>query len=170
MRLRQYLTETPQVIDLRKNYDKKAKVKDGTLYLKGAVVQVWWERDAAGRKFKGTQGRETWSMPDPKQAKRGFKDMKEMFNEGKTDFWKDFTEYMIRELGKDVYEVSVWKRGDTPSQIYKCTGRKGKIMCSCPARGPCKHIKMVADWINKGKPEHPYFKDVMKKVKKGLKI
>jgi hypothetical protein len=90
-------------------------------------------------------------------------------NEGKSNFWKGQTDYLIRQIGKDVYEVSGWKRGDTPSVLYKCSGSGKKMKCNCPARGPCRHIKMVQDWIKMGKPDHPFFGDVKKEVAKGLK-
>jgi hypothetical protein len=95
---------------------------------------------------------------------------KDYVTEGRTDFWKDYTEYYIREMGKNKYEVSVWKRGDTPSAVYICSENS----CDCPARGKCKHMQLVKDWIKAGKPS-PFGKDVkddvLKKLKKmGVKI
>lgn len=80
MRLKTYITEMPQIIDLRQKYDEKVKVNNGTLYRKGVVIQVWWDKDAAGRKLKGSQGRETWTAPDIKTAKENFKDMRIRFS------------------------------------------------------------------------------------------
>jgi hypothetical protein len=89
--------------------------------------------------------------------------------EGRTDFWKDYTEYFIRELGKNKYEVSVWKRGDTPSAIYTVSNIGNKWMCDCPARkGTDKHVQLVKDWIKAGKPS-PFGKDVKDGVLKSLK-
>jgi hypothetical protein len=72
--------------DLRQQYDETVRIKDGTLYRKGNVVQVWWERDAIGRPFDngptadlskafGGHGRETWTLPDEAQARRTYNGM-----------------------------------------------------------------------------------------------
>jgi len=91
---------------------------------------------------------------------------KEYLKEGKSDFYKDDVDYIIRELGKGKYEISVWKRGDTPSAVYTCT-EKGN--CTCPARGTCKHVKLVKDWIKAGKPNKFFTKNVKAAVQRGLK-
>jgi len=98
--------------------------------------------------------------------------LKEYFNEGKTDFWKENPDYFIREVGNDKFEIAVFKRGDTPDAVYKVSCKKG--ICSCPAKKSCKHIPMVQKWIKAGKPS--YFgknpkAEVIKKLKKmGVKI
>uniref|UniRef100_A0A6M3KDJ5 SWIM-type domain-containing protein n=1 Tax=viral metagenome TaxID=1070528 RepID=A0A6M3KDJ5_9ZZZZ len=93
------------------------------------------------------------------------------FLEGKQDFWGKLegSEYMIREVGVNQYEITKWTRGDTPTEIYRCynTG-KGKWTCDCPARGTCKHIKMVKDWIKKGKTPAYDVSDIHKYLKKYL--
>ena len=95
---------------------------------------------------------------------------KNYVKEGKTDFWQNREEYFIREVGKGKYEIATFKRGDTPDNVYTCTEKS----CNCPARGACKHQKMLKDWIKAGKPS-PFGKDVrgevLKKLKKqGVKI
>lgn len=96
-------------------------------------------------------------------------------SEGKTDFWKQHTEYVFRELGKNTYEVTKWGRGDTPSSIYHCRkGPKG-FFCNCPSkRTPCIHIKELEKWLKAGKPsqfgKNPK-KDVLTKLKRmGIKV
>ena len=91
---------------------------------------------------------------------------KEYLKEGKTDFYKNDVDYIVKEIGKEKYEVSVWKRGDTPSNVYTCT-EKG--YCTCPARGTCKHVKLLRDWIKAGKPNKFFTKNVKLAVKRGLK-
>lgn len=62
-------------MDLRNDYDETATVKDGVLYRKGSIVQVWWIES----------GKETWDLPNTvwgiEEAKRNFNEMKERFNE-----------------------------------------------------------------------------------------
>jgi hypothetical protein len=74
--------------DLRHMFDESTPVMDGTLYRKGGTIQVWWTQDAIGRPFYGSQGRETWELPDSQwgieEAKRNFNDMKERFNPAKS--------------------------------------------------------------------------------------
>lgn len=74
--------------------------------------------------------------------------------EGKSKFWKGKEDYVIREIGKNTYEITVWGRGDTPDAIYtvKMNPKGTDGFCDCPARARCKHIKMVKDWIKAGKP------------------
>ena len=98
--------------------------------------------------------------------------LKKYFNEGKTDFWKENPEYYIREIDKNESEIAVFKRGDTPNNVYTVDCKKG--ICNCKSRGVCKHISMVEKWIKAGKPS-PFGKnpkgDVLKKLKKiGVKI
>lgn len=56
--------------DLRHDHERSAAVADGKVYLRGQKLQVWWERDAAGRTFNNgnggdlaINGRETWTFP-----------------------------------------------------------------------------------------------------------
>ncbi|MBA7696186.1 hypothetical protein ES703_104829 [subsurface metagenome] len=55
------------IIDLRGDYDEIAHVKDGILYRKGNIVQVWWDK----------WGKETWTGPSEEQARENFNAMKE---------------------------------------------------------------------------------------------
>jgi len=55
------------IIDLRSDYDEIAHVKDGILYRKGNIVQVWWDK----------WGKETWIGPSEEQARENFNTMKE---------------------------------------------------------------------------------------------
>lgn len=170
MRLKEYIKDDVQRISTEY---KVMKPYDFGEYLpkvkKGEIIWEWTWKNT--NKFSWGIGNSLIShspIPDKENlVKKGI--LKELRTVNETGFWDRFAEYIIRQIGKDTYEVSVWKRGDTPSQIYKCVSRGGKIQCSCPARGPCKHIKMVADWINKGKPEHPFFKNVKKTVLQGIK-
>ena len=74
IRLRDLLKEA--VADLRLKYDDKVEVKDGILYRKGNVVQVWWDKDVIGRKFNSDDaGRETWTAPSESNAIQNFRDM-----------------------------------------------------------------------------------------------
>lgn len=91
--------------------------------------------------------------------------------EGKQDFWKkvEGTEYLFREVGPGHYEVSAWTRGDTPSEIYHCYDRgKNRWSCSCPARGVCKHIKMVKKWLKSPRTDVPSSQD-WKEMRKHMK-
>lgn len=65
-------------------------------------------------------------------------------------------EYIIREIEPQLFEVSKWTKGSGPAAVYRVeyTTRHGKKYwrCSCPVKGSrCKHIKMVKEWIKKGK-------------------
>jgi hypothetical protein len=70
-----------KIADIRPNADESCKVKDGTIYRKGATVQVWWTQDALGRPFEGDAGRETWTLEDSPwgvtEAKRNYEAMKQ---------------------------------------------------------------------------------------------
>ncbi|GAH61055.1 unnamed protein product, partial [marine sediment metagenome] len=50
------------IIDLRGDYDEIAHVREGILYRKGNIVQVWWDK----------WGKETWTAPGEEQAKENF--------------------------------------------------------------------------------------------------
>ncbi|MBA7499321.1 hypothetical protein ES704_02061 [subsurface metagenome] len=54
-------------VDIRGDYDEIAYVKDGILYRKGSIVQVWWDK----------WGKETWTNPSEEQARENFNAMKE---------------------------------------------------------------------------------------------
>jgi len=58
------------IIDLRGDYDEIAHVKDGILYRKGNIVQVWWDK----------WGKETWTGPSKEQARENFNAMKERWS------------------------------------------------------------------------------------------
>lgn len=58
-------------MDLRKNYEKKAELKNGSAYLKENVVQTWENyRYRWGKK----NVRETFTFSSPKRAKEIFED------------------------------------------------------------------------------------------------
>lgn len=80
-------------------------------------------------------------------------------------------EYIIRELEPQTFEVTKWTHGTKPDEIYRVeyTERHGKKYwkCSCPARGICKHIKAVQNWIKKGKK--PYIDVSPKEIQSWLK-
>ena len=59
--------------DLRNSYDEHIVIPDGIFYRKGSVLQVWWTHNTLGEPFqKDVDGRETWTMPTVKDAKRSF--------------------------------------------------------------------------------------------------
>ena len=68
-----------------KSYDKKANIKSisnkssGILYQKGVIVQAHWKYDVLGRELKN--GIETWTFPTKMDAREGFDDMRDRFNE-----------------------------------------------------------------------------------------
>jgi len=57
------------MIDLRKDHEMRAEVDGGKLYLKGKVVQVWWEEHGT------ILTKETWTSPDLENAIDNFFDM-----------------------------------------------------------------------------------------------
>ena len=59
-------------------------------------------------------------------------------------------EYMVRETELNTYEVTKWTHGKAPTGIYTVRLFK-KESCDCPARGKCRHIQIVKDWIKAGK-------------------
>jgi len=63
-------------MDIRKDHDEKTNVKDGVLYRKGHVIQVWWDRDVLGRQVVGIKGRETWINPDMENTLENYNCMK----------------------------------------------------------------------------------------------
>ncbi len=85
--------ENPPAIDLRNNYDEKVRVDKGTLYRKGAVIQVWWDE----------WGKETWTGPDEKDARENFQAMKERWTEP--------------ILAQTYVEVAIEHRGTEPEGI-----------------------------------------------------
>ncbi len=93
---------------------------------------------------------------------------KEYIREGKSDFWKTLegSEYLINQVDNNTYKVAMFTRGDTPTKVYTCKGNEKHMSCDCPSRKACKHQKMVKDWIKAGKPENPFFKGSVEKVKK----
>lgn len=88
----------------------------------------------------------------------------------KSDFWQKMegSDYIIRDIGPDQYEVTKWSRGDTPTEIYRVEKRK-TWTCNCPARKkPCKHIKLVQDWIKSGRKPFLDIGDLPIMIKKYL--
>jgi hypothetical protein len=75
-----------------------------------------------------------------------------------TGFFDKEADYIIREIrsGSNEYEVSKWVKGKQPEATYRCYKRNNVWNCTCPTRiKPCKHIKLVKEWIAKGK-KNPY--------------
>jgi len=62
-------------------------------------------------------------------------------------------EYMVREIGPNTYEVTKWTHGASPTGIYTVRAFK-KWTCDCPARGKCRHMDIVREWLKKNKPKH----------------
>jgi len=66
------------------------------------------------------------------------------------------TEYYIKKNPNGSYGVAKFTGGEKPESTYTVTKMRqplGKLKCACPAgifRGACKHIAMVAQFINKG--------------------
>lgn len=101
-------------IDLRADYDEKAKVGgittgSGTLYRKEHILQVWWEK----------YGKETWTCPSVSEAKRNFKEMIDRWQE--TSSVKGEQAGMLGVPGK----VHTQKRPWTPGQME--FGSYGKL-------------------------------------------
>lgn len=73
-------------------------------------------------------------------------------------------DYQIRDLPPsqtrhnwiDYFEVSKWDGSRVPVNVYSITHNRenGRYTCDCPAafRGQCKHIKMVQNFEQAGKP------------------
>jgi hypothetical protein len=65
--------------------------------------------------------------------------------------------YTFRQISEKTYEVTKWD-GD-PIDTYTIEWRKGVLsahMCDCPARVPCRHLKMLKDAIDTGKMDEPW--------------
>lgn len=62
------------------------------------------------------------------------------------------TDYQVRELKYDTYQVTKWIKGKNPDNIYNILKYGGSWSCDCPVRGKCKHIDLVKKWIKDGKP------------------
>ncbi len=62
--------------------------------------------------------------------------------------------YVFRQTGDKTYECSKWEDGGSqPLDVYEITWRKGTLsahMCSCPARIPCRHLKMMQQVLDSG--------------------
>lgn len=61
--------------------------------------------------------------------------------------------YSLRSISASVYEVTKWEEHRSiPLNTYEIQWRKGVLsahMCSCPARVPCRHLKMLKDAIER---------------------
>lgn len=71
----EYVIESgqPDYPDLRQDYDKKAILDGGALYLKNTTVQIWWRTDKSGKPFTPPiRGRETYVLPTKSAAKSAF--------------------------------------------------------------------------------------------------
>jgi hypothetical protein len=68
--------------------------------------------------------------------------------------------YTFRQIDTAVYEVTKWETFRThPLDTYTIEWRKGVLsahMCDCPARVPCRHLKMLKDAIDRGKMNEPW--------------
>ena len=116
--LKEHLGEfSPQTtkVDLRKGYDEKVTVPGGTLYRKGSIIQVWWD------KF----GPETWSHPwvTEKEAIRNFYDMqerwacvepREMIPQAKSNLTRQDVEVYI---SLPPFRVSIWVEPKSPEDL-----------------------------------------------------
>ena len=59
--------------DLRNYYDEKVEIKDGVMYRKKNVLQIWWTHNTLGKPFDiPVNGRETWTMPTESDAIESF--------------------------------------------------------------------------------------------------
>lgn len=68
-----HLPGNPNPTDLRSDYEEVAHVEGGTLYRKGTITQVWWDK----------QGKETWTSFNEEQSKENFNTMKERWSPSK---------------------------------------------------------------------------------------
>lgn len=63
--------------------------------------------------------------------------------------------YVFRQTDTNTYECSKWEDGRTfPTDVYVIQWRKGTLsahMCDCPARVPCRHLKMLKEVLESGK-------------------
>ena len=61
--------------------------------------------------------------------------------------------YTFRQIDTAVYEVTKWETYRThPLDTYTIEWRKGVLsahMCDCPARVPCRHLKMLQEFIQR---------------------
>ena len=68
--------------------------------------------------------------------------------------------YTFRQIAEKTYEVTKWEEFRThPLETYVIEWRKGVLsahMCDCPARVPCRHLKMLKDAIDTGKMDTPW--------------
>jgi hypothetical protein len=58
--------------------------------------------------------------------------------------------YTFRQIDTNTYEVTKWD--DEPLDTYTIEWRKGILsahMCDCPARVPCRHLKMLQEFIQR---------------------
>ena len=58
--------------------------------------------------------------------------------------------YTFRQIGQKTYEVTKWD--DEPLETYTIEWRSGVLsahMCDCPARVPCRHLKMLQEFIQR---------------------
>lgn len=88
--------------------------------------------------------------------------------------------YMIREVpvrGADLaFEIAKFAGGKEPSAVYEVLKIGRKWICDCPgfrkghSSGPRhKHIRLVQEWIKRGKPDPimtPGFQDWVEKILK----
>jgi hypothetical protein len=81
--------------DLRNDKEYSTTVKDGKatgmLYVKGNVMQVWWDCDILGRPFDNdnvdsifANGRETWTFTDAKEAWEHYKSFAHRYDPNST--------------------------------------------------------------------------------------
>jgi predicted nucleic acid-binding Zn finger protein len=68
--------------------------------------------------------------------------------------------YTFRQTGPMTYEVTKWEDNRSyPLDTYVIEWRKGILsahMCDCPARIPCRHLKMLKEAIDTGKMDEAW--------------
>lgn len=66
-----------------------------------------------------------------------------------------FLEYYVRRNADGSFAIAKFQGGEAPETEYRVDrkGKAGKLHCNCPAfqfRFVCKHVPMVAQFINQG--------------------
>lgn len=68
--------------------------------------------------------------------------------------------FRLTSTSLQTYEVTKWEENRSiPLETYIIEWRKGILsahMCDCPARVPCRHLKMLKEALETGKMEEPW--------------
>lgn len=67
-----------------------------------------------------------------------------------------FVDYQIRDLDSHTFEITKWEGGRRPAEVYRVDQYPKEFKCNCHAGAhgrECKHVKMIKDYLDKGKPE-----------------